>query len=474
VVGQASPKFFVLMRLSLLFVLVVVGIAFADIAADKVTSIPHYNEPIPFNQYAGYIDVDKTHGRSLFYWFVESQNNPSTDPVVLWLNGGPGCSSLDGFLYEHGPFRFDRSGTGNIYAHNDTLRSNPFAWNQVANMIYLEAPAGVGFSYSNTSSDYYTNDNKTAIDNYQFLLNFFASYPEFAANDFYIAGESYAGIYVPTLAYYVHQQNSETSNPKINLKGILVGNGVTDEEYDAHSFIQFAYNHALYSPLLYKKLSTHGCLNGPKSVICGKLLIEMHAEIGNVNIYDIYKGCYPPAGSSSAYSPLDFKFAGQENVGLSPPCINSAAASEYLNLPEVRQAIHAMPASAIGPWEICSNKVIYNKLYPSVVGAYEVLTQHYRVLVYSGDSDGAVPYLGTIEWIEAFEGNKTPIKDWVAWSTLAHGKAGYDPTAQVAGYVTVYDNLNFVSVKGAGHMVPQYKPAEGYAMFASFLAGKFP
>lgn len=111
------------------------------------------------------------------------------------MNGGPGCSSLDGFLYEHGPFRFDRSGTGNIFSSNDTLRSNPYSWNKVANMIYLEAPAGVGYSYSNTTADYFTNDNKTAEDNYQFLINFFESYPEFAGNDFYIAGESYAGIY---------------------------------------------------------------------------------------------------------------------------------------------------------------------------------------------------------------------------------------------------------------------------------------
>ena len=206
----------------------------------------------------------------------------------------------------------------------------------------------------------------------------------------------------------------------------------------------------------------------------------MHNQIGNVNIYDIYKGCFPPAGSSSlkhSYNPLNFDFVGQSsssNVGLTPPCVNSVAATNYLNLPEVREAIHAKPASAIGPWEICSDKVSYTKLYPSVVGAYQLLTQYYRVLVYSGDADGAVPYLGTIEWIEAFESGKKPLKDWVAWSVKSHGVADYDPTAQVAGYVTVYDNLNFVSVKGAGHMVPQYKPAEGYAMFASFLDKSFP
>ena len=103
---------------------------------------------------------------------------------MLWLNGGPGCSSLDGFFYEHGPFKFDRSVGGS----DSDLHYNPFAWNQVANVIYLEAPAGVGFSYSNTSSDYFTNDNQTAEDNWQFLASWFEAYPEYALNDFYITG----------------------------------------------------------------------------------------------------------------------------------------------------------------------------------------------------------------------------------------------------------------------------------------------
>ena len=389
------------------------------------------------------------------------------------MNGGPGCSSLDGFLYEHGPFHFDRSGTGNIYATNDTLHANPVSWNKVANVLYLEAPAGVGYSYSNTSSDYNTNDNKTAEDNYQFLLNFFAAYPQFQGNDFYVAGESYAGIYVPTLAYYIHQQNTQTSNTKINLKGILVGNGVTDETYDAVSYYQFAYNHALYSPNLYNQLVAGNCLVYDSPLSCLPLLLQLSNEVGNVNRYDIYKNCYEGPGSEFNYSPLHRHF---DNLSarVSPPCINSAAATTYLNLASVRQALHALPASAIGPWEICSDKVNYKKLYTSVLGAYSVLCANYRVLVYSGDTDGAVPYLGTMEWIRAFENGATPIVDWKPW-TQTDGVPSYaTSTEQVAGYVTKYSNLNFVTVRGAGHMVPQYKPVEGFAMFAGFLDGSFP
>ena len=412
---------------------------------------------VNFDQYSGYITVDSTNGRALFYYFVESQNDPANDPVTLWLNGGPGCSSLDGFFYEHGPFHFDRSAFGK----NDSLYLNEWAWNKVSNVIYLEAPAGVGYSYSNTSTDYNTNDNKTAEDNYQFLLNFFESYPEFATNDFYIAGESYAGIYVPTLAYLVHEKNLAGNNPKINLKGILVGNGVTDETFDGVSYLQFAYNHALYSPNLYSKLLAGGCLvaNAPPS--CDKLLIQMYNDIGNVNQYDIYGTCYQGPFFEYNYHPL------LKGVGESPPCINSLALTEYTNSPAVRAALHALPASQIGPWMICSDKVHYKKLYPSVLYAYQTLTQNYRVLVYSGDTDGAVPYVGTIEWIQTLQGDSTPVADWVAWEL----------ETQLAGYYTVYDApypLNFVTVKGAGHMVPQYKPPQAYKMYSGFLAGTFP
>ena len=107
-------------------------------AADEVTSLPGWSGPLPSRQFSGYLDVGAS--KHLHYWLVESEGAPSTDPTVLWLNGGPGCSSLDGFLYEHGPFRTDP-------ANPHKLVRFPQTWAKVANMLYLEAPAGVGYSY---------------------------------------------------------------------------------------------------------------------------------------------------------------------------------------------------------------------------------------------------------------------------------------------------------------------------------------
>lgn len=94
--------------------------------------------------------------------------------------------------------------------------------NAVANVIFLESPAGVGFSYSNKSSDYVTGDERTAADNYIFLLNWLERFPEYKTRDFFIAGESYAGHYVPQLAQLILRNNKITNQTTINLKGIAV------------------------------------------------------------------------------------------------------------------------------------------------------------------------------------------------------------------------------------------------------------
>ena len=101
--------------------------------------------------------------KNIHYWFVESESNPATDPLVFWTNGGPGCSGLIGFLTEQGPFRPDVDGQ---------LKMNEWRWNKIANMVFLEQPVGVGFSYSEDTSDYKIGDDQAAKDNLQTIIEF--------------------------------------------------------------------------------------------------------------------------------------------------------------------------------------------------------------------------------------------------------------------------------------------------------------
>ncbi|KAM0910931.1 hypothetical protein ACQ4PT_013809 [Festuca glaucescens] len=215
----------------------------------QVTRVPGFDGALPSKHYAGYVTVDEQHGRNLFYYLVESQGDPSKDPVVLWLNGGPGCSSFDGFVYEHGPFNFESGGS---VSSLPKLHLNPYSWSKVSTMIYLDSPAGVGLSYSKNVSDYQTGDLKTAADSHTFLLKWFQMYPEFLSNPFYIAGESYAGVYVPTLSHEVVKGIQGGAKPTINFKGYMVGNGVCDTVFDGNALVPFAHGMGLISDDIYQ------------------------------------------------------------------------------------------------------------------------------------------------------------------------------------------------------------------------------
>ncbi|XP_075076926.1 serine carboxypeptidase-like 40 [Nicotiana tabacum] len=170
--------------------------------------------PIKFQQYGGYVTVNESAGRALYYYFTEAENSKSL-PLLLWLNGGPGCSSIAfGAMEELGPFR--------VHSDGKTLYSNRYAWNLTANVLFLESPAGVGFSYTNTSSDFNsTGDKKTTNDYVVFLLNWLERFPEYKNRDFYISGESYASHYVPQLAHAILHLNKRANKTLINLKGFI-------------------------------------------------------------------------------------------------------------------------------------------------------------------------------------------------------------------------------------------------------------
>jgi len=390
---------FVQAVLVLLFATQIVAVPFQD----KVTSLPFCKGNLGV-QYSGYITVNATAGKALHYWFVESRGDPYNDPLILWLNGGPGCSSMDGFFYEQGPFHFDQ----NDDPLNLTLVDNPWTWTKLANVIFLEAPAGVGFSLTNV---YDTNDNITADDNHRFIQNWLKAFPEYQGNDFYIAGESYAGIYVPTLAYRVAQDSS------INFRGILVGNGVTDGYYDDlyNAFLPFLYGHALYSTTTQNEINMY-CPNGlkPNGTLCNKAVQDAFQNMQDIDIYDIYSDCFHQRPNMLSHNKELQALLTQKKKsggGVVPPCTDAEKATEYLNLPNVQDAIHVKRGIT---WAICTSSINYQQVVNSVLPIYRYLiAKRFRILVYSGDTDGAVPYTGTEGWVRSLS---LPVKKlWKPW-----------------------------------------------------------
>ncbi|XP_057782946.1 serine carboxypeptidase 1-like [Salvia miltiorrhiza] len=408
--------------------------------ADMVATLPGQPQ-VNFSQYSGYVTVDPNAGRALFYYFAESEDS-STKPLVLWLNGGPGCSSLGaGAMTELGPFRVNPDGK--------TLWYNQYSWNTVANVIFLESPAGVGFSYSNTSSDYTTGDAQTAQDAYTFLVNWLERFPEYKTREFYITGESYAGHYVPQLASLIMQNNKITNQTVINLKGIALGNALIDFEDYRRGYFEYLWTHALISDEMHQGILDYcNFSSGPDlSDKCMSYKYEVDDAVADVYPYNIYV----PWCSSPDYSSI----SGYDQ------CSDDYVDS-YLNTLQVQTALHAAITS---PWAACNPNIGRNwKDSPDTILSTikELMADGLRVWIYSGDTDSVVPVTATRYSMAKLE---IPVKTpWQPWFIQL----------EVGGYVVEYENVTFVSVRGAGHFVPSYQRQGALILFSSFLEGKLP
>lgn len=447
-----------------------VGTAYADPSDDLVdlSSIPGLSQFInyPAQIYSGYLYINDN--KSHHYIFAESQNSTSSDPLVLWLNGGPGCSSLLGFLYEHGPFIFQDG--------QSTLMSNQYAWNTYANVIYIETPACVGFSYCNDTTMSF-NDTSAAEDNLAALLAWFNKFPEFVTNEFFIAGEGYAGVYIPYLVNYIDQWNAQnqSNKTKINLVGFAVGNPITNLAFDAYSDLQFWSTHAAVPPNVTTIINKQCSPANYSTQTCTQLYQDLHTMLYDINIYDFYRYCY---GNSSSHE-LDYfqAFKGLYNKHYGfynkyepdtnrPRCVDDVGAYIFLNDQAVREGFHIW-SNVSSTWHMCTN-VSYTPgenasyfLYPSLI------QKGYRILVYSGDTDGLVPTVGTIGWIEQLQKdlNMALVQPHTPW-TLPGLNAN---ETQIAGFSRKYSGLEFATIMGVGHMAPQWQPAAAFKMINSFL-----
>ncbi|XP_062215454.1 serine carboxypeptidase 1-like isoform X3 [Phragmites australis] len=354
---------------------------------DKIISMPGQTEVVEFDQYAGYVTVDAKAGRALFYYFVETPQDPLNKPLVLWLNGGPGCSSFGtGAMLELGPF--------SVRSDNKTLYKKTHAWNRVANMLFVEIPAGVGYSYSNTTSDYYnTGDQRTTDDAYTFLVKWLEKFPEYRDRDFFITGESYAGHYIPELANLIVSNNRATNATIVKLKGVAIGNADLDDNVTLRASYDYYWMHAMISGRTYRaiqnKCGFNSGFNGTYTKDCQNAMNLASQEKGNVDDYDIYAPtCHDASNPSKSSDSLVF----------GDPCTNHYVSS-YLNRPEVQRALHANTTGLSYPWMDCSSQHVFDNwkdspetMLPSIK---KLISSGTRIWLYSGDMDAVCSVTST-------------------------------------------------------------------------------
>ncbi|KAK4770843.1 hypothetical protein SAY87_031375 [Trapa incisa] len=423
--------------------------------SDKITSLP--GQPaVSFQHYSGYVTVDEKQRRALFYYFVEAETSPSLKPLVLWFNGGPGCSSIGaGAFCEHGPFK-PRGGI---------LLKNDYSWNKEANMLYLESPAGVGFSYSENASFYVNvNDKITARDNLMFLHNWFNKFPQYKNRDLYITGESYAGHYVPQLGALVAQSK------KFNLKGIAIGNPLLEFDTDFNSRAEYLWSRGLISDSTFHKF-TFECnfstirrqaANGFLSPTCYNVIQLVGKEMGSfVDSYDITLDVCLSSALSQSIKLNQLQETQEVDV-----CVEDET-NVYLNRKDVQEAFNARLVGAT-KWSICSNVVKYemrNLEVPMIPILSKLVRSGIRVLVYSGDQDSVLPLTGS-------RTNVNALAKLLGLNTTQPYRAWYEGK-QVGGWTQEYGKyLSFATIRGASHEAPFSQPKRSLLLFRYFVGGK--
>ncbi|MED6207761.1 hypothetical protein PIB30_038670 [Stylosanthes scabra] len=215
-----------------------------------VKYLPGFEGPLPFVLETGYIGVGENDDVQTFYYFIESENNPREDPLMLWLTGGPGCSAFSGLVFEIGPLSFQ------FHDYNGglpTLVYKPYSWTKVSSILFVDMPVNTGFSYATTESASHRTDWSLVHQTHQFLRKWLIEHPEFLTNELYVGGDSYSGIPIPVITHEISQANEEGIQPWINLQGYLLGNAVTTRTEKNYE-IPFSHGMALISDELYHSL----------------------------------------------------------------------------------------------------------------------------------------------------------------------------------------------------------------------------
>ena len=466
------------------------GFAGAD---DEIFDLPGMPKTYTGRLFSGYLDL--ANGGKPYYFLAASQSaSAADDPVVLWLNGGPGASSLGGCFSENGPLIVQDDGRH--------LRVNEYAWNQQAHLLCIESPVGVGFSF-NASGEYASDDFAQADDLYEALLRFFDKFPQLRGNEFYIAGESYGGVYVPLTAKAIVDGNAEGVHPRINLQKFVVGNGVN--EFAGLSIVLYAYYHGLLGTDEYKEIraacpqyqeftKTGSFLTLDKGSACGQASAKVMAAVllNHINSYNIYGTC---AGTPiDGIKALIQAVMAPQTTGITHPigsfmtlCLNSSEVESYMNRASVRKAMHVQPD--LGRWypnaltsdvvqlvdqmvgvdlkhRVGNRMLAYTPtLQVQVTPVWQYLLAHNVTgVIYHGDADIVCDLIAGLWAVESLALPRLASR--APWFVAPKGGGG---ELQTAGFVELFDGITYVTVKGAGHLVPKWKPQEAKQMLDLFV-----
>ncbi|KAK6993973.1 serine carboxypeptidase CPVL [Biomphalaria glabrata] len=406
--------------------------------SDSLVNSSLFGTDFPNVSHSGYITVNKTLGNHLFFWFFPCLLNTSA-PILVWLNGGPGLSSMVGLFYENGPIEICKEEEDCEY------KSRIHSWTKWFSMLYIDNPVNVGYSFSESgpAGERLTQDS-VSKDLYSFMEQFYSLFPDYKKRELYIGGQSYAGKYVPYLAHVIHTQR-QANLSDIPLIGIYIGGPFFDPPTQSPVYFNYLYSMGAISyqqMLLYQKEVQELIA---VSVSEPSKLISLNAFIRNL---------IPETGIPS-----------NDNY-VTGRIINRQKLSKIMSSESVRAALHVHVHNAR-----IVNLELNDRFGPDILVSAKsqlaTLMDHYKVLVYSGDQDVIVSAqmvetaLLSTPWSLQWEYNQASKFIW--------GAGGSSDKMELRGFFSLTGRFCRVTVKGAGHMTAEDKPEATLDMMKQFV-----
>lgn len=416
--------------------------------------------------YAGYASTKD--GNNLFTWFFECQKcvgdaKPSDFPLLIWLNGGPGASSMAGLLMENGPYQIELDEIGNIV-------ENPYAWNKETHIMYWDNPIGSGFSY-NDDSKYVKSEDELSEQFHDALQIFFDTYPQYRDCPLFVTGESYGGKYIPAISEKILEKNDEYKDTDrkdriINLKGMSIGNPWMDAALQTKLRLNLGYELGFldtkqYNTLIKQYEMLPELINGEQWKAAFDLNQSLKDELiacgGDIAIYDVRtwddglfgsqvdKYFRLPKVKAALNVPIDNPFEDNDETG---PVTDNLIKDYVSN-------------TADCPTSDRNNNFVF--CLPKLLNRKDNEGQAFRVLIYTGNLDMSCGFMGTetilynLDWYN---------KD--AWQDLDR-QVWAEPKGNTMGYIKSYKNLTQIVIPLSGHLVPTNQPEVSQKMVYNFV-----
>merc|ERR1719223_150033 len=444
-----------------LLVLCVVGVVVGQMNPDPLILSNYLNDPSqgqslskveginwPYPSYSGYFNVDQQYGSNLFFWFFPAQNNNSDAPLIMWLNGGPGATSMYGLFAENGPFSVNED--LELVARNTT-------WNQQFHIVYVDQPVGTGWSYTQNSKGFVTNEDEVSKNLYSFLTQFFTIFDNYSKNDFYVCAESYGGKYGPSISYEIIQQNKNAKNKQINFKGLTVGDGLMDPITQIQGFADAWYYLGL--------LDANERKEGLKYEQRIRDYILQEDYVNAFLVFDQYLN-----GDFYSYGTFYNNATGLTNYyNFDTPDYPPNPYADYMTQSYVRDAIH-VGAGTFWDYNLTVDLNLQGDWMRSVREKLPVILNNYKVMIYNGQYDIILPapqcedFLRTLVWNGQDEYLKATKEIWIV------GETGTDN--DIAGYVRQVKSFTQAVVRQAGHLLPQDQPDRSLDLITNFILDK--